>query len=54
LLKFNDIKSTYLIIYFEVLGWRKLMFIKYYRKTYDVGIRDMFKHPVYGALLWMV
>jgi len=29
-----------------VLGWRKLVIIKYYRKMSDVDIGDTFKHPI--------
>ena len=36
------------------MGWRKLMLIKYYRKIDDVDIEDPPKHPMWGALLWMV
>ena len=46
--------GTYLIIFFKVLGWRKLMFIKYYRKINDVDTWDPFNHPIWVALLWMV
>jgi hypothetical protein len=34
-----------------VLGWKKLVFIKYYRKIGDVDIRDPLKHPIQGAMI---
>jgi len=46
--------GTYLIISFEVLGWRKLVLIKYYCKINDRDPYDPFKHPILGALLRMV
>jgi len=46
--------GTYLIISFEVLGWRKLVLIKYYRKINEIDIGDPFKLPMQGALVWMV
>jgi len=30
------------------------VFNKYYRKIDDVVIRDPLKHPIWGAMLWMV
>jgi len=29
-----------------MLGWRKSVLIKYYRKTSEVDIGDSFKHPI--------
>jgi hypothetical protein len=36
------------------MGWKKLMFIKYYRKNDDMDIDDPLKHPMWGAILLMV
>jgi len=37
-----------------VLGWRKFVLIKYYRKIDDVDIGNPLKHLTWGVLLWMV
>ena len=37
-----------------MLGWRKLVLIKYYRKIGDMDIMDPLKRTMLGALLWMI